>query len=53
MAKIPKKFDLQDRIDKAISILNALVYYDSDVSEDTKADLIQVINILKANDSKG
>ena len=46
---IPKKLELQHRIDNALNIINALVYYDSDVSQDTKEILIQVIDILKGN----
>ena len=49
---IPKKLELQHRIDNALNIINALVYYDSDVSQDTKEILIQVIDILKGSYSK-
>ena len=47
MAKIDKKFALQARIDKAIGVLNAWVYYDSDVPLETKEQLIRIIGILK------
>ena len=49
---IPKKLELQHRIDNALNIINALVYYDSDVSQDTKEILIQVIDILKGSYSR-
>jgi hypothetical protein len=42
---------LQARIDKALKIIDALVYYDSSVSEGDKAELIQVIDILKGMDN--
>ena len=47
----PNKKELQARIDKALKIIDALVYYDSDVSQDTKEILIQVIDILKGMDN--
>ena len=46
MPKIDKKFILQARIDKVINILNAWVYYDSDVPLETKEQIIRIINIL-------
>jgi len=38
--------DLQARIDRALQTINALVYYDSKVSLETKTALLQVISVL-------